>query len=100
MAKQTKKQFVRSAIRKHFGHCDLAKVRKHLKDKAKFEYGCFFYEENIGNGVKLSYTSNPNHFSTYTAYLQCVGFVDSSALTKSDLTKAGIERGAGNHYLK
>ena len=92
------KKMVRSIIRNHFGHCNLNEVRKYLKSKSVNEYGCFFYEENIGGGIKLAYTSNPNCFAEYLVSIKGVGFSTGYAITKNDITKAGKFRGCESHY--
>ena len=92
------KKLVRNQIRNHFGHCNLNEVRKYLKSKSIDEYGCFFYEENIGGGIKLSYTSNPNCFAKYLINVKGVGFTSGYALTKKDITSAGRNRGCSTYY--
>lgn len=92
------KAIVRKLIRKHYGHCNLALIREDLKSKSKFEFGCNFYAEEVKGGVMLSYTSNKNCFAEFLVSLQCVGSLNQMALTKKDLTKAGILRGCHNHY--
>lgn len=92
------KKIVRKEIRNHFGHCNLNEIRKYLKSKSVNEYGCFYYEEKIGGGIKLAYTSNSNCFARYLIYIQGVGMVSSYGLTKKDITPAGKIRGCSTFY--
>lgn len=98
MFNKKQKSIVRKQIRSHFGHCNLSEIRKYLKSQSVNEYGCFFYKENIGGGSSLTYTSNPNCFAKFILDVKGVGFTSQYAITKKDLTRAGIQRGCGSHY--
>lgn len=92
------KSIVRAELRKKFGHCYLNLIRKHLKENAKEQYGCKFIELKLDNMLSICYTSNSNHFASFYLKLQLVGMTNTLALTKRDITKAGIERGCGNYF--
>lgn len=83
------KKVVRKSIREHFGHCNLAEVRKTLKNEAVSQYGGYINNVEIGNGIELYYTDNPNHFCEYGIKLGGIGYTRTLAITKKDLTKAG-----------
>ena len=91
-------KIVKAELKKKFGHCYLNLIRKHLKENAVNEYGCNFIELKLGNGISVCYTSNPNHFASFYLKLQLVGMTSTLALTKRDITKAGIERGCSNYF--
>ena len=92
------KKIVRAELTKKFGHCYLNLIRKNLKENSVNEYGCNTSEVKLENGVSVCYTSNPNHFATFYLKLQLVGFVDTLALTKRDITKAGKMRGCEKYH--
>jgi len=98
MYNKKQKALVRKLFKDYFGYSDLNKIRKYLKSKAKFQYGCFYYKENIGAGVELTYTSNSNCFASYLISVQGVGMVSSDALQAKDITRAGRQRGCDNLY--
>lgn len=91
-------KIVRAELTKKFGHCYLNLIRKHLKENSVNEYGCSTSEVKLENGVSICYTSNLNHFATFYVKLQLVGVASTLALTKRDITKAGIERGCEKYY--
>ena len=66
-------------------------LKNHLEKNATLEYGSFTNEVII-LGQRFSYTSNPNHFATFTVSLNGVGMTKQYALGKSSLTKRGIQR--------
>lgn len=92
------KKIVKAELTKKFGHCYLNLIRKHLKENAVNEYGCNFIEIELGNGVSICYTSNPNHFASFYLKLRLVGMSNTLALTKRDITKAGNDRGCSEYY--
>lgn len=85
-------KIVKTALKRKFGHANFDEIRKVLKSKATFQYGCYFIEVPLENGVTICYTSNPNHFASFYLKLQLVGMVDTLALKSSDITKAGRHR--------
>jgi hypothetical protein len=91
-------KIVRAELTKKFGHSYLNLIRKHLKANAVNEYGCSTSEIKMDNGVTICYTSNPNHFATFYLKLQLVGVVDTLALTKRDVTRAGNQRGCEKYH--
>jgi len=98
MYSKKQKSLVREIFRTKFGHADLGKIRTYLKSKAVFEYGCYYYKENLGSGVDLTYTSNPNCFASYLISVRGVGMTSSDALQYKDITQAGRNRGCDSHY--
>jgi len=99
MLNKENQKIVRKLIKDQFGHSNLSEVRKYLKSKAKYQYGCYYYEEKIKGGVTLSYTSNDNCFASTLVSLKLVGMTSQYALAKQDLTKSGIQRGCSSHYI-
>ena len=93
-------KIVKTALKSKFGHAGFDEIRKVLKNKAKFEYGCYFIEVPLENGVTICYTSNPNHFASFYLKLQLVGMVETLALKSSDITKAGRSRGCTKYAFK
>jgi len=91
-------KIVRAELTKKFGHCYLNLIRKHLKENSVNEYGCSTSEVELSGGVSICYTSNPNHFATFYLKLNLVGVVNTLALTKRDITKAGNQRGCENYH--
>ena len=91
-------KIVRAELTKKFGHCYLNLIRKHLKENSVNEYGSRTSEVKLGNGVSICYTSNSNHFATFYVKLQLVGVVNTLALTKRDITRAGNQRGCEKHF--
>jgi hypothetical protein len=91
-------KIVRAELTKKFGHCYLNLIRKHLKENAVNEYGSSTSEVKLDGGVSVCYTSNPNHFATFYVKLQLVGVVNTLALTKRDITRAGNQRGCEKHF--
>ena len=92
------KQIIRKQIRAYFGHANLAEVRKTLVNQSVNQYGCNSIKIDLGAGVKIAYTSNPNHFAKFYVCLQFVGAVETLALTKNDITQAGKLRGCQNYF--
>jgi cytochrome oxidase Cu insertion factor (SCO1/SenC/PrrC family) len=101
MERKKLKKVIRKELRNHFGHANLAKIRKLLKEKAVKQYGCYYSEIKTANGLKLSYTSNPNCFAKYLIGWGKFGSYNQYGLAKKDITKAGKERGCDNpsHYI-
>jgi len=93
------KTLIRKSLRENFGTSNLETVYKEMKSNSKDEWGCYFSEVELGNGLRLAYTSNPNSFSRLILHVRGVGMTGSYSLRKKDLTKAGINRGAGNLYI-
>ncbi len=92
------KKILRTELKKYFGTNRLSEIRKVLKSNATEQYGCYFCEMKINNGLSISYTSNENHFSEYTIKINLVGMVHTLALSKKDITKKGILRGCSEYY--
>ena len=86
---------LRKALRGYFGHSNLQKIRKTLKDSSVDSYGCKHIKIEIQPGVHIGYTSNANHFCKYFVNLEYTGMTNTLALTKKDYTKAGIKRCIG-----
>jgi hypothetical protein len=86
-------KIVKKALKSKFGNANFNEIRKVLKTKAKFEYGCYFIEVPLENGVSICYTSNPNHFASFYLKLKLVGMVDTLALKSIDITPKGRSRG-------
>jgi len=99
MFNKVQKSKVRAILKSHFGHSNLGKIRTYLKSKSVYEYGCNYYKEYVGNGISVSYTSNPNCYASYLIDINGVGMISSNALTSKDVTKAGKLRGCKSHYL-
>lgn len=92
------KKLIQQAI-KDAGFKGRTELKKYLKEIAVNEYGCFMGEIK-SNGIRFYYTSNPNHFCSFGVALRGVGMTSTYALDKSSMTKAGINRGAGNYFIK
>lgn len=92
-ARQKVKKELRKMLRNHFGHSNLTKIKKQLKDNAKYQYGCYHISIKIGKGVEIAYTSNPNHFCDFFFSIAGIGYTGSYAVREKDLTKAGKMRG-------
>jgi hypothetical protein len=91
-------KIVKTALKSKFGHAGFDGIRKVLKNKAKLQYGCYFIEVPLENGVTICYTSNPNHFASFYLKLQLVGMTNTLALKSSDITKAGRQRGCSSYH--
>lgn len=79
----------------------VSKMKKFLKDTAKFQYGGRSNEIEI-YGCKITYTDNPNCFASYIISIPHVGFTSGYGLGKSSITKAGkIRLGSTikSHYI-
>lgn len=98
MLSRKRQRAINLILSDRFNHCNITQIRKYLKSKAVNEYDCYHYSEDIGGGVEIGYTSNPNHFAEYYFTLRMVGYVNTLAMTKMDITKAGLQRGCGDYY--
>ena len=90
------KSELKSEIKKHYG--TVSKLKKLLKDSAKYQYGCYYNEISI-YGCKISYTSNDNCFAKFLINIPQVGSSVQYGLGKSSITKAGKKRGCSNYYI-
>jgi len=88
---------LRKEINREFG--STAKLKRHLKSIAKYEYGCKTAEVEV-YGCKILYTSNPNCFASFLVSIPLVGMSSQQGLDKASITKAGHQRGCSNYYLK
>jgi|AntRauTorckE6833_2_1112554.scaffolds.fasta_scaffold01664_8 hypothetical protein len=98
MLSKKDKAKVRKIIREEFGHCNISKLKKHLKGSAIEEYDCKHFVHNTNKGISLGYTSNNNHFCRYFVTIKLPGMCNTLSLTKSDLTKQGMLRGCSQMY--
>jgi hypothetical protein len=92
------KKLIRKQLRKYFGHANLTEIRKILVNQSVNQYGANSIKIDLGEGIKIAYTSNPNHFAKFYFALQFVGSVETLAITKNDITKAGKLRGCQNYF--
>ena len=84
----------KKAIKKEFG--SVAKLKSYLRTEAEdLGWDCRLAEVVI-DGVKVKYTSNPNHFARYFVELPHVGFTSTTALDRSSYTAAGKRRHVGS----
>jgi hypothetical protein len=80
----------------------VAKLKKHLKETATYQYGGYFNEITI-YGCKISYNDNPNCFASYIISIPHVGYRSQFGLGKSSITKAGrLRLGStiNSHYIE
>ncbi len=77
----------------------VAKLKQHLLNIAKNEYGCLYSEVQV-YGCKVVYTSNTNCWAKFLITIPTVGMSNSIALGKSSINKVGIERGCGSKFIK
>ncbi len=94
--KQFKKSELKVLIKKQYG--TITKLKKYLKDNAKFQYGCYYNEIEL-YGCKISYTSNDNCFASFLIDIPHAGFNSQYGLGKSSITKAGKKRGCSDYYI-
>ena len=92
------KKLIREQLRSYFGHANLTEIRKTLVNQAVNQYGANSIKIDLGKGIKIAYTSNPNHFAKFYFSFQMTGFVNTLAITQKDITKAGKLRGCQNYY--
>ena len=99
MKNEKVKSLIRKSLKETFGTSNLENVYKEMKSQSKDEWGCFYKQVELGNGLSLTYTSNDNCFSRMVLYVKGVGMTGSYSLRKKDLTRAGIQRGAGSLFI-
>jgi superoxide dismutase len=90
---------LKKALKKHFGTESISKIKKEVKSKAVNEYGCYFIEIKIGNGLSICYTSNKNYFFSFYILFQLVGYTETLALTSKDITKSGKLKKFDKRYI-
>lgn len=95
--KEFKKSEFLKEVKSKYG--SISKLKKYLKETAKYEYGCKTSETKI-YGCKVLYTSNPNCFASYLITIPMVGMSNQLGLDSSSITKAGHQRGCSSYYLK
>lgn len=86
-------------ILKETGFKTISALKKHLKENATYQHGCYYFEIKKPS-FKVCYTSNPNCFASYLVNMNMVGMTNQLALDKKSITKEGHKRGCSEYYLK
>ena len=76
----------------------VSKMKQHLIDTSKYEYGCMYSEISI-YGCKVSYNTNSNCWAMFQISIPTVGMSNSLALDRESINRVGFERGCGSEFI-
>jgi hypothetical protein len=98
-AKEFKAAILEAVKKKNF-----TELKQFLLKNRKYEYGCYSseikIETGIAKGVRVFYTSNPNHFCKFGISFPGIGMVKTLGLDKTSITAAGKKRGCKDFFWK